>query len=656
MTNESEMNDSPENLPVTLDPARSLHTPRRKSFVQSMRDFWLILRYALKFWPSLLMIGLVGLVGAVLAPGAAFMFAAAIDTFFGMVSPDSALTRQSQGDDGFSIGQIAEQIIQRLSDTLGFEGAALLIVIVLAFTAASLLFQATLFVNRWLSFLVSMKAFYALQRDLYDNILSQSISFFHRERVGDLISRVHNDVSAVTSPMTEVIQSLSSRIITLTVLVFLMVRTSPTVTLIVLGIGGSTALVPALLGRRFQGYMSQQQSQQALVVSVIQEALSAARLVKSVSSEEREVNKYWQRAMRMFRVQKRTRLFRLIVDRSSEISTVIGIGALLAVGGSLISSGEISMVEYAAFIYIAREAGVLVAGLSSNLMLVYGVLGASERVVELLKTRPSIVDGDTTKREFNDQIELRNASFGYGNGHVLQDISLTIRKGEFIAIVGPSGGGKSTILDLLLRLQDPTAGQVLMDGEDIRSFTQKEYRRMFGVVSQETLLFNDTVYSNIAYSANGISKAQVEQAAKAANAHGFIELLPHAYDTFVGDRGVRVSGGERQRLAIARALASEPQILLFDEATSSLDTTSERQVQEAIDQLVGTRTAVVVAHRLSTIARADRIYVIDKGRIAESGSHDELKRQCGIYSRLLGLQGHEDKPEPSVEMPVQVSD
>ncbi|MCH7745168.1 MAG: ATP-binding cassette domain-containing protein, partial [Chloroflexi bacterium] len=261
-----------------------------------------------------------------------------------------------------------------------------------------------------------------------------------------------------------------------------------------------------------------------------------------------------------------------------------------------------------------------------------------------------------TKSEFTDQIELRNASFGYGsgNGPVLEDISLTIRKGEFIAIVGPSGGGKSTILDLLLRLQDPTEGQVLMDGEDIRNFTQKAYRRMFGVVSQETLLFNDTVYSNIAYSANGIGKAQVEQAAKAANAHEFIELLPRAYDTFVGDRGVRVSGGERQRLAIARALASEPQILLFDEATSSLDTTSERQVQEAIDKLVGTRTAVVVAHRLSTIARADRIYVIDKGRIAESGSHDELKRQGGIYSRLLGLQGHQE--EPSVEMSVQASD
>ncbi|MCH7786823.1 MAG: hypothetical protein IIC22_04850 [Chloroflexi bacterium] len=343
MTQNSDMNDSPENLPVTLDAARSVHTPRSKSFVQSMRDFWLILRYALRFWPSLIMIGIVGLIGAVLAPGAAFMFAAAIDTFFGMISPDGALTSQSQGDEGFSIGKIAEQIIHSLSDTLGYEGTALLVVIVLIFTAASLLFQATLFINRWLSFLVSMKAFYALQRDLYENILSQSISFFHHERVGDLISRVHNDVSAVTSPMTELIQSLSSRIITLTVLVFLMVRTSPTVTLIVLGIGGATALVPAVLGRRFQGYMSQQQSQQALVVSVIQEAFSAARLVKSVSSEEREVDNYWHRAMLMLRVQKRTRLFRMIVDRSSEISTVIGIGALLAVGGSLIRSGEISM-------------------------------------------------------------------------------------------------------------------------------------------------------------------------------------------------------------------------------------------------------------------------------------------------------------------------
>ena len=280
-------------------------------------------------------------------------------------------------------------------------------------------------------------------------------------------------------------------------------------------------------------------------------------------------------------------------------------------------------------------------------MQLYSVQGASERVVELLEAQPALRDGDIEKTEFMDRIELKNVSFDYGNGPVFENINLTIRRGDFVALVGPSGSGKSTILDLILRLDDPSSGQVLMDGEDVRCYTQNSYRRMFGVVSQETILFNDTIFNNISYGSNDATEGQVEQAAIAADAQSFIELLPKMSQTLIGDRGVRLSGGERQRLAIARSLISSPQILLFDEATSSLDNNSERQVQQAIDELVGTRTAVVVAHRLSTIISADRIYVLDRGRIVEEGTHQELMNRGGLYANLLRFQGASDEGQES---------
>ncbi|MCI0440235.1 MAG: ABC transporter ATP-binding protein/permease [Chloroflexi bacterium] len=627
-----------ESYPVTIDAAKSMDMARAKPLLESARDFWRIMRYALRHWNLLAVIVAFGLAGAALAPAAAFMFAASVDTFLGMVSPGLSLTAQASEGDGFSIGSVALFFIELFGDFVGESQATLLIAVVAGFAGVSLLYQATLFAVKWFSFLAGARSYYAVQRTLYSNILAQPMSFFNRERSGGLISRIHNDVSVTTLPVVEVLQTLCSRLITLAALIVLMLRTSPLVTLIVLAIGGSAALIPALIGRRFQKFMSRQQSQQALVISVIQEALYAVRLVKSTGAEEREISRYWWRAMRMFGLQKRIRVFRLVVERSSEVTTVLALGALIAVGGSLITSGQVSVVEYAAFIFVAREAGVMVAGLSQNLMMVYGVLGASERVVELLNLRPSIQDGDVRKDEFRDSIELRNVSFDYGAGPVLKEVSLTIRRGEFVALVGPSGSGKSTVLDLLLRLQDPTSGQALMDGVDVRRFTQRSYRRLFGVVSQETLLFNDTVFNNISYAAADATQEVVEAAARAANARQFIEEMPEKYQTYLGDRGVRVSGGERQRLAIARALAAEPQILLFDEATSALDSKSERQVQEAIDGLVGTRTAIVVAHRLSTIARADRIYVLDRGQVVESGAHEELKARNGLYASLLRLQ------------------
>ena len=635
-------------LPTVMDAAKSLDSPREKSFIQGMGDFWTVLRYTLGFWPLLAMLGVVGLVGSALAPITAFLFAATVNAFLNVVSPDLAARTDVGSGDGFSIGAIAQQIVDRLGNTFGEGGLSTIVILVIAVAVASVLYQILLMAVKWLSFLVSTHSYYALQRDVYRNILYQPMKFFHHEQVGGLMSRLQNDVSASIAPVTEVLESLSYRVLTLIVMIFLMLLTSVQATLVVLAVGATIGLIPTVVGRRFQRFMSRQLSQQALVMSVMQEALISARLVKSFASEDRELAVYWKRAMRMFGIQRRIRAFRLLVESSTEISTVLTLSALLLMGGTLIRSGAVSVTEYLLLLYLARESGKLLAGLSRNVMLLFAVLGASERVVGLLNARSSVVDGKTPKTEFRDSVELRNVSYDYGSGPVLKDINLKFRKGEFVAFVGPSGSGKSTLLDLILRLDDPNKGLVLVDGTDIREFTQKTYRRLYGVVGQETLLFNDTVANNISYAANGVSQAQIERAATAANAHPFIAAFPEKYQTYVGERGVRISGGERQRLAIARALVSEPQLLLFDEATSSLDSMSERHVQDAIDGLVNTRTAIVVAHRLSTITRADRIYVLDKGRIVESGNHEELVAANGLYADMLRLQANEsDLPSES---------
>ena len=533
---------------------------------------------------------------------------------------------------------MAQWVIERLSALAGGEGVSLLIVLVIALAGANLLQQVTLLAVRWLSYRISLKGYYTLQNSLYRTVLYQPISFFHRERVGDLISRIENDVAATTQPISEVIQSFTSRFITLIVLAFVMFQTSSLATLIVLGIGGAATLLPMVMGRHYRRYMRRQQTRQADVIAGFQETLSSARLIKSAATEERELEAYWRRAMRTFAIQLRIRLYLLIALHSGHVTSILALAALLAAGSYIIRSGSVSVAEFATFVFIAREAGVLLAELGKNILLIYEVLGASERVVELLRTPPELVDGNDDKHEFLDTIELQDVSFDYGNGQVLDGVNLTIRRGEFIALVGPSGGGKSTVLDLILRLQDPDSGKVMMDGVDVRSFSQKSYRRLFGVVSQETILFNDTVHNNLAYSAAEVDHEQVVLMATAANAHKFIESLPKKYHTLIGDRGVRLSGGERQRLAIARALMSKPQVLLFDEATSSLDNMAERQVQQSIDRLVRTNTAVVVAHRLSTIERADHIYVVDQGRIVESGTHQQLKARGGLYQSLLQTQ------------------
>jgi ATP-binding cassette, subfamily B, bacterial MsbA len=312
-------------------------------------------------------------------------------------------------------------------------------------------------------------------------------------------------------------------------------------------------------------------------------------------------------------------------------------GMILLAAWELIA-GRMSAPAFFLFLYVGRALVTQAAVLFGAYTQMQMTLAASARLRELFALAPEVKDGPERVTEFRDRLALDDVSFGYGGERVLSGVSLEIRRGEMVALVGPSGAGKSTLADLLLRLYDPVSGRIAMDGRDIRSFEQASYRRLFGVVSQEALLFNATIHENIAYGRDTVTDADVVQAAKAANAHEFIMSFPDGYDTLVGDRGVRLSGGQRQRVAIARAIVARPAILILDEATSALDSESERLVQQAIERVTHGTTSIVIAHRLSTVLHADKIVVIDGGGVEAIGRHAELLGTSDTYGRLYRLQ------------------
>ncbi|MEC7768527.1 MAG: ABC transporter ATP-binding protein, partial [Acidobacteriota bacterium] len=382
----------------------------------------------------------------------------------------------------------------------------------------------------------------------------------------------------------------------------------------------------------------EQTDSSAKLVGAVQEALTSVRVTKSFGAEPFELSKLDETIDRVSSsVLRESRVKKLEAPARSVLDAVAVLGIFL-IAVLQVRAGALTLEGLLLFTYVGKLLIKPINDSATTALLVEATKAAYSRVSELLAEKPTIVDGHVQKTTFDTAIQVQGASFSYGNRRAIDNVTLEIRKGEFVALVGPSGAGKSTLADLLLRLYDPEAGAILMDGSDIRTYRQREYRQLFGVVSQENLLFHDTVRNNIRFGREVLTDADLERAARIANAHEFIMALPQQYDTLVGDRGARLSGGERQRVAIARAVVHRPQILILDEATSALDSKSERFVQDAINRVVSETTAIVIAHRLSTVMHADRIVVLNQGRIETVGSHAALLDVSPTYRLFCRLQ------------------
>ena len=489
-------------------------------------------------------------------------------------------------------------------------------------------------------------------RDLRDTIYSHlqrlPLGFFTRTKVGQIISRVLSDTEQTKQLITQLVtQSIQSLATILGYIAFLF-GISPRLTLYALVVAPLLlgALQP-LLKKLRKGYR-RLRNDYGEMTSVLQEVVSGVRLVKSYGAEGYEEQRFTEASHRyskgMVRVTR-------IAFMAQPVTEIIGTGiavVLLWIGArQVIVDKTLAGASLITFLAVVMRLLQPLKQVSQIPTSAQAALAAAERVFEVLDTPTEAATdrGTHVARSFDRDVVFENVAFAYDDEPVLRDVSFAARRGEIVALVGASGAGKSTLVDLIPRFYEPTGGRILLDGRDTRDITLPSLRSLTGIVSQDTVLFNDTVRANIAYGAGTkYSAEQIEAAARAANAHGFIAELPEGYDTLLGERGTRLSGGQRQRIAIARALLTDPPILILDEATSALDTESERLVQEAIDRLLAGRTVFVIAHRLSTIVHATQILVLDRGQVIERGTHDELLAQGGAYRRLYEMQFRDRTP------------
>lgn len=479
-----------------------------------------------------------------------------------------------------------------------------------------------------------------IKAKLYAKIQSLSLSYFTHKRGGELMSRITNDVkiveNAVSYGSTDLIYQ-SLQIAIFAVVIFFIYFKLALVAFVFLPL---ISLPIVKVGKALRKLSKRSQEKIADTNSLLYETIMGARIVKAFNMEEYEVNKFNKVNSDYYKISMKSIKRTLLLNPSTEFLGVIAGVLVFFWGGREVIAGRLSFGVFGLFLGSLLSLIRPFKKLSQVNALNQQAMAASERIHEVLETKASVEEAREPKilEGFKRNIKFSDIWFSYADNQILKEVNLDIEYGQMLAIVGPSGSGKSTLVDLIPRFYDPQKGSIAIDGVNIREFSLKSLRDQIGIVNQETMLFNDTIRANIAYGRPGASLKEIEEAAKKAHAHDFILNCPQGYDTIIGDRGVKISGGERQRIAIARALLKNAPILILDEATSQLDSTSERIVQEALDQLVYGRTVFMIAHRLSTVRNANRIVVLDKGMIVEQGTHSQLLEKSGLYKRLYQAQ------------------
>lgn len=481
-----------------------------------------------------------------------------------------------------------------------------------------------------------------IRNDLYQHLNRLSLSYFHSTRTGGIISHITNDVNLINNGISAAFVTLVKNPLLIIAYLSLAFYISWQLTLAAMLVLPFSAAIIGFIGLRLRKESTASQEKIADVTSVLQETISGIRVVKAFAMEKFEIRKFFRESKAYFKtLLKITRVRNLASPITEFLGALVGVGILWFGGQQILAGNLMGPEDFIGFLILIFSLMQPAKELSSVTTRLQEALAAGDRIFALLDTAPEITDSlnATAIKNFKESIFFNEVSFAYENDEtVLCNINLSVEKGQILAIVGPSGAGKSTLVDLIPRFYDPQKGGIFIDDKNLKEITLNSLRGLMGIVTQETILFHDSVRNNIAYGLGEIAQDTVIKAAKVANAHEFISDLPKGYETMIGERGVKLSGGQRQRIAIARAVLKNPPILILDEATSALDTESEHLVQQAIERLMEKRTTFVIAHRLSTILHADQIVVLEKGRLVQRGKHEELLSQKGIYQRLHKMQ------------------